>query len=328
MSDIGILYPEMPVALGPTVPFAEIARRRGHRLWFGHSSLVDSQATMAALIGRGYTIPYGSAVALFPLWHSHQFAVQARSIANLSGNTYIAGIGPGGKDFQTNALGAPLARPVTASGEFVVGMKRALYPDSGADLLRLKPRADQMLGSVETGLGVLRPAMARCAGRTAEWAVTWLTPGAYLKELIIPAMAESAEEHGRSLPHVASVVHFAVRRSGRDPFALAHTAAHAHLRGEHYASMLRQAGLDVETGSTERGAAELVRSGTFLYGDTTEIAEGIDQLQYQGVGEVILNSYGVATAHGVGAALDDLEEVLEATDYSKRPVAASLAVAS
>ncbi|MER6841096.1 LLM class flavin-dependent oxidoreductase [Streptomyces platensis] len=53
---------------------------------------------------------------------------------------------------------------------------------------------------VDIGLGVLRPGMARLAGHIADVAITWLTPAAYLRDTVIPALRAGAESAGRPVP--------------------------------------------------------------------------------------------------------------------------------
>lgn len=308
--DIALMYPEMPIALGPVVPFAEAARRGGHRLWFGQSNIVDSQATMAALIGRGYTIPYGSGVLLHPLWHPHGLGVQASSIARLSGHTYVVGIGPGGSEFQQKALGRVLERPAGDTARFAEELLSVVPPP-----LRSHPHSgqptDPRLGSVEVGFGVLREGMARASGRSAQWAITWLTPADYLRGVLVPQAAGAAARAGRPAPRFASVVHVAVRRPGRDADRMAYRAVGAHLTAPHYVDMLRRAGIEVDPADPVDGARRIVRSGVYLYGSPAEIVDELERLGDAGADEAVINVFGVSQEHGIGAALEDLDEILE-----------------
>lgn len=308
--EIGIMYPEMPVALGPVIPYAEMARIGGHRLWFGQSNIVDSHATMAALIGRGYAIPFGTGVVLHPLWHPHGLGIQALSIARLSGHSYVLGIGPGGAEFQQKALGHLIAKPASATEDFarrvreVVPVPLRSHPNSGQPV-------DPRFGSVEVGFGVLRPGMAQASGRSAQWAVTWLAPASYLADVLVPAAERGAMQAHAPAPRFACIVHVAVRRPGRDPDRLALRAVGAHLAAPHYVDMLRRGGLDVDATDPARGARELVRSEVYVYGTPVEIVDALERLGESGADDVVVNVFGVAQEHGMGAALEDLGEVLD-----------------
>ncbi len=163
---------------------------------------------------------------------------------------------------------------------------------------------------VEVGAGVLRPGMARTAGATADVAITWMTPPAYLRDTLVPRLADGAAEAGRARrPRVATAVHVAVRRPGRDPRRLAEAAAGAHLRAPHYADMLRRAGVDVD-GPDPFG--ELLRSGAVVTGTVEEIAAALAAYRDAGVDELVLNPTATLLTEGVHAAVADLEEIAAA----------------
>lgn len=293
--DVGVIYPKMPTALGGVLPYADLARRHGSRLWFGHSSAIDSLTLMAALAGRGVAVPLGTAVTLHPLWSPTTLARQAVSISRLSGASVLLGIGPGGTRFQESVLGTPLARPVAETEQFA---RRVLAVTESSDV------------PIQLGLGVLRSAMAEAAGRVASHAITWLTPGSWIRGTIAPALARGALSTGRAVPALEAVAHVGVRRPGRDPVSLTQSAVHAHLAAPHYRDMLNRAGIDLHDDG--RSAARAVLdAGVYIYGSPKEIADELERLHADGANEVVLNVFGVLASHGEAAALEDLEEVLE-----------------
>ncbi|KAF5995827.1 MULTISPECIES: LLM class flavin-dependent oxidoreductase [Streptomyces] len=314
-----VVYPLQASHVAHVVPFARLLQQRGRgRLWLGQSLGIETHHVFAALAGSGLQIPFGSSVALSPLRHPYDAAVQARSVAQLSGLPYVAGIGPGSTDFQRSVRSGPLPKPVTAAREYLTTM-RALVDGQvvHADTDEYSTHTSLPTMSsppVEYGLGVLRPAMARAAGQVADVAITWLTPPAYVRDVLLPAMRDGAAETGRPVPRVATVVHAAVARPGRDMVDTAFAAARAHLSAPHYTDMLRQAGIPAEASHPRKGAELLVESGTFVSGTPQEIAAGLDVYRAHGVGEVILNLCGVLNAHGLGAAITDLTDILTAVD--------------
>ncbi|MFD0375086.1 LLM class flavin-dependent oxidoreductase [Streptomyces sp. NPDC127112] len=315
-----IVFPVQPTQVAQVMPFAQLLQRRGSgRLWLGQSLGVETHHVFAALAGAGIRVPFGTSVALTGLRHPYDAAVQARSIAQVSGLPFVAGIGPGGEVFQRMVRTVPLPKPVTVSSQYITTMRALIESPGGADADGLEHSTHGALPPMDTppvelGLGVLRPAMARAAGRTADVAITWLTPPRFIEETLVPALEQGATEAGRPVPRVATVVHAAVRRPGRDIEAIAHSAAYAHLGSPHYTDMLRQAGIPADPADPRGGAALLVSSGTFVTGTPGEIAAGFDQYRAAGVGEVILNICGVHTALGMGAAMTDVQDILAAVD--------------
>ncbi|MQS34525.1 LLM class flavin-dependent oxidoreductase [Streptomyces katsurahamanus] len=162
----------------------------------------------------------------------------------------------------------------------------------------------------EIAAGVLRPGMARAAGRTADTAVSWMTPPEYVQDVLLPALGEGARAAGRPRPRMVTVLHAALARRGRSPLILAQRAAAAHLRAPHYVAMLRLAGLDIDVSDPVSGARELVEEGVFLYGGLEELAARIRHCFASGIDEVVLNTSGVTQVQGFGKAVADLRDIL------------------
>ncbi|MEU8971281.1 LLM class flavin-dependent oxidoreductase [Streptomyces monashensis] len=313
-----VMFPVQAADIGATVPFARLVQQRGSgRMWMGQSLHLETHHVFAALAGMGLRIPFGSGVVLSPLQHPYQAAVSARSVAALSGHPYVAGIGPGSSAFQSTLSPATRTRPVSTVREYISTVRTLLdgqdthstagtFTTDGAQLTEF-PHPQ-----VEVGLGVLRPAMARAAGRAADVAITWLAPPAYIRDTLIAEMSAGAQAAGRTTPRVASVVHAAVARPGRDLVQAAHAAVGPHLASPHYTDMLRQGGVPADPAEPLQGAEQLVKSGVFVSGTPQDIADRLADLHRHGVHEVIVNVCGVWLTEGPGAALRDLTAILAA----------------
>lgn len=320
MPTISVLFPVQPTELGSAIPYARIAENTsGRRLWCGQSLGIETHHFFAALAGIGVNVSFGSAVTLMPLRHPLAAAACARSVALLSGQPYVAGLGPGAANFQSRMLGARYERPIGATRRYVRMMRSLIdgqevretegpWPTEGLGLSPLQAPA------VEIGLGVLRTAMARLAGEVADWGITWLTPPDYVRERLVPAVAEGAAKAARPRPRLAAVVHCAVARPGRD---LADTAFHSagqHLQARHYTDMLNQSGVPVDPADARAGAELLVKHNVVATGSPEEIAATLASYHDAGVDEVIVNVGGVYLSEGSGAALRDLNAILAAAD--------------
>jgi alkanesulfonate monooxygenase SsuD/methylene tetrahydromethanopterin reductase-like flavin-dependent oxidoreductase (luciferase family) len=321
---VSVLYPVMPADPRPVVPFAALVRDGwAARLWQGQSLSADTQQVFAYLAGMGYRVPVGTGVALMPLRHPLDAAIQARSLAVLTGHRTVLGLGPATPDFVAGLHGKPYDSPRDACENYLTEVRRLIGTEDGV----AAAHGGATVGlpglphpGVETGLGVLRPTLARAAGRVADAAISWMTPPGYVRDTLLPAMAEGAAEAGRPVPRVVTVVHAAVDRPGRNAYRLAYTAAHVHLAGPHYADMLRRAGLRVHHSRPGLGARALVDSGVFLHGTPEHIAARLAEYDRAGVDEVVVNVAGVYSEHGRTDAVRDLQEILaacrEATDRS------------
>ncbi|MEU0276355.1 LLM class flavin-dependent oxidoreductase [Streptomyces sp. NPDC006307] len=312
---VSVLYPLMPTDPRTVVPFAALVRDGwADRLWQGQSLSADTQQVFAYLAGMGYRVPVGTSVALMPLRHPLDAAIQARSLAVLTGHCAVLGLGPATPDFVAGLHGKPYDSPRDACVEYLTEVRRLIGTEEGG--AGAVDGAVSLPGmphpGVEIGLGVLRPTLARAAGRVADAAISWMTPPGYVRDTLLPAMAKGAAEAGRRVPRTVTVVHAAVDRPGRNAYRLAFVAAHVHLAGPHYADMLRRAGLRVHHSRPNLGARALVDSGVFVYGTPADIAVRLAEYGRAGVDEVVVNVAGVYSEHGRPDAVRDLQEILAA----------------
>lgn len=314
---VSVAYPLQLTAADSLEPFARlVVDGYADRLYLGQSLILESHLALAHLAASGVRVPVGTSVTLTPLRHPVEAALQARSLAAMTGSSYVAGYGVSEPGTVAAMRGAPYASPRTAAADYVRAV-RALLDGEAVEMasaytptrLRLPPLEHP---PVAVGLGVLRPGMAQTAGEVADAAITWLTPPRYIEEQLIPAIERGAERTGRPRPRVVAVVHAGLRRAGRDPASMLAGAAHAHLRAGHYTDMLRKAGLDADPQRPEATAGALVSAGAYAYGTTDEVAATLALHGRAGVDEVALNPLGMMLTEGLDVALDDLRELLGA----------------
>ncbi|MFF9351840.1 LLM class flavin-dependent oxidoreductase [Streptomyces sp. NPDC014734] len=314
-----VMIPHQPDCVDDALPYAELAlRRRARRLWTGQSLRLDPLQLFAHLAGRGLRPPVGTGVSLMPLRTPYDAVVQARSLALITGRAVVMGYGPATPGFVASLHGAPYRSPRTAATEFLTVARTLLDGDTTDPTGEYhRPRTaltpTRPHPAVELGAGVLRPAMARFAAPVTDVAVTWLTPADYVRDVLVPALREGADD--RPPPRVATVVHLAVDRPGRDPARLAGAVLSAHLSASHYLDMLRRAGVAMRAeDDLFVKAKQLVDAGVFVYGSPAHIARELARHRAAGIDEVILNVGGVQFTHGLHEALADLEDVFTAAE--------------
>ncbi|MER5806757.1 F420-dependent peptide dehydroalanine reductase LxmJ [Streptomyces sp. NPDC002033] len=313
-----VLYPLQPDHPELVAPFAALVRRSGaRRLWLCQSFKAEPHQVLAHLAGMGHAVPVGTSVTLLPLRHPYEAALQARSLALVTGRPVVAGFGIGNPGFVAGLTGSPYASPRTAVRDYLATVRALLDGETVA----LEGPYHRMHGGlmsldhepVEVGAGVLRPGMARTAGEVADVAITWMTPPSYLAGTLRPALEEGARERPAA-PRIATAVHVALTRPGRDPRRLALAAAGEHLKAPHYADMLRRAGVGVDPHDPAGTATALLERQVVLTGSAQEVAEALDAYRRAGVDEIMLNPSGVLLTEGVRAAAADMEEILAACD--------------
>lgn len=311
-----VLVPNMPDGPEALRPYAELVDVCGaRRLWAGQSLQLETHLALAQLAGAGLRIPVGTSVTLMALRHPYEAALQARSLARITGRTVVAGYGVGSPAFVRGLNGSPYSSPRTMAADYLRTVRALLdgeIVDHAGDYHAMRGRLMPLEHpGVEVGVGVLRPNMARTAGEVADVAITWMTPPGYIAETLVPAFAKGAA-HRDSGCRVATIVHVGVDRAGRDPYVLAYTGAAAHLTIDHYTDMLRRAGVPAESSDPRAGAVALVDSGTYVFGSPDHIAGRLAEYRAAGVDEVILNCAGVLFTEGREAAFRDLQDVIRA----------------
>jgi alkanesulfonate monooxygenase SsuD/methylene tetrahydromethanopterin reductase-like flavin-dependent oxidoreductase (luciferase family) len=131
MTTFSVHVPFMPVRAEQIAPVAELVRWADHcRLWLGQSLSIEPHQMFAYCVGLRLGVPVGTSVTLMPLRHPYEAAVQARSLAQITGQPVVAGYGPGPADLQRALLGTAYRKPLTAVREYVTAVRGLLDGDA------------------------------------------------------------------------------------------------------------------------------------------------------------------------------------------------------
>ncbi|MFG2311997.1 LLM class flavin-dependent oxidoreductase [Streptomyces sp. NPDC048566] len=317
MTDYSVLIPFLPRRPEQILPYAGLVHwTHARRLWQGQSLMVEPHHGFVHAAGAGFRVPTGLGVTLMPLRHPYEAALQARSLALATGRSVVAGFGPGAPSLQQALLGAPYRSPLTAAREYLTAVRGLLAGEdvrmAGEYVTCAAQLAPFPSPRVDLGLGVLRPAMARLAGEVADVAITWLTPAAYLRDTVLPAMREGAAEAGRPVPRLTAIVPVALARDDRTPGEIALAGNAAHLGLPHYLDMLRRSGVQVTGTDRAADARALVAGRGFLSGDLGDLVAQLREYEDAGVDEVVLNATGVANCYGPKESSEELRTLLTA----------------
>lgn len=324
MSSLSLLVPFMPADPAALVPHAALVGSiPGARLWQGQAVMVDPFHSFAYVTGAGHSIPVGMSVSLMPMKHPFQAALEARSLAQVTGHPVIHGLGPGPLLFQ-ELLGSRPSSQLLAVREYVTAMRDLLEGRTsapGTTLTSAMPLLPMEAPEVRIGLGVLRPRMARLAGEIADAAITWLAPANYLEDVVAPCLDEGSSAAERRRPWITCVVPVALRRPGRNPYKTVLASNYGHLTGPHYQDMLARAGIAVEADRPGPAAKAVLDGGAFLHDDIDGLRQRIAAFSTAGADEVVLNLTGVHHLEGPEVALEEAAELLS----ELAPVSASAA---
>jgi F420-dependent oxidoreductase-like protein len=179
------------------------------------------------------------------------------TLDELSGGRAIAGLGVSHKPVVEHWFGQSIDKPLAEMREYVAILRAILRgedPPQGEKFrtaFRLsgwEPRADMPIY-----LAGLSPGMLRLSGEIADGVVLWLCNPNYIRDVVVPTVAEGRAKAGRD-PDGFDIVAAVPSAVTDDP-----EAARERLRGElvpyfglpYYRAMLERSGLDPDAGPTD-----------------------------------------------------------------------------
>lgn len=282
-------------------------------VWTGQSFQIESHMALASIAHLGTNLGIGTALAA--LRTPYDAALQARSLGLVSGHQVSIAYGAADPGFVTSVRGEPLERPASFMAEYIRIVRGLLrgeivssdFPGLHTVDAQLPPSEQKV--RLEVGAGVLRPGMAKRSSGVADFVVTWLTPPAYIRDVLLSALDTVIR------PRLVSMVHVAVKRPERNAFLLAQIGCANHLKKFHYSDMLNKAGIPNHPSDIAGGARALVDHNVFLYGSVAQVLEGLTAYAEAGVDEVVLNLTAVASLYGDDAATKDLQDLAEAANF-------------
>jgi alkanesulfonate monooxygenase SsuD/methylene tetrahydromethanopterin reductase-like flavin-dependent oxidoreductase (luciferase family) len=236
----------------------ELAERLGYEsAYVTHIAARDSITVLMAYAARSEKLRLGTGVT--PIY-SRTPATAAQSYATLdefSGGRAVAGLGVSHRPVVEAWYGQQIDKPLREMREYV-GIVRAILhgedPPQGEKfrcafhLMGLEPRPD-----IPIYLAGLSPGMLRLSGEIADGVVLWLCNPDYIRQVVVPTVAEGRSKAGKPAEgfDIVAAVPSAV---ADDP-----TPALDQLRSElvtyfhlpYYRAMIERSGFDPDAGATD-----------------------------------------------------------------------------
>ena len=246
---------------------------------------VDSITAFAAAAGRSQRIKFGtSIVPTFPR-HPLVMVQQTQVVAQLAPGRFRLGIGPSHRP-SMRAMGIQMPHPLAHLREYLKILKALLQKgrvDYDGEYYQAHDSIPEPLDVPVMASALQRGSFELC-GAEADGAISWVCPGAYLRDVALPAMKKGAEQAGRPVPpliaHVPVCVHDnddEVRDAFREQFPVYPTLPF-------YRRMLVSAGYPE---AAEAVWSDPMIEGLVIYGDETRTAEGLQGLLSSGATEVL-----------------------------------------
>jgi probable F420-dependent oxidoreductase len=198
-------------ALPPSlaVEYGARAETAGFRAaWFPEITFGDAFGPATAVAGRTSTLALGTGVV--GIWSRSPvtLALQAATLNELSGGRLLLGVGLQARGYVAGWHGQRYERPVRAMRELVTILRRILVGDMvtfEGDVfsvrnfqLALPPPAQP----VRIYMAAIGPQMVRLAGELADGVLGYCYSIEYLRDVVLPSLAEGAARAGRSLDEI------------------------------------------------------------------------------------------------------------------------------
>ncbi len=226
-------------------------------LFVTHIAGRDSITLLTGYACRTSRVKLGTGVIPIYARTPANMAQSFATLDELSGGRAIAGLGVSHKPVVEHWFGQSIDKPLGEMREYVAIVRAILRgedPPSGEKFgtafrcMGWEPRADMPIY-----LAGLSPGMLRLAGEIGDGVVLWLCNPNYIRDVVVPTVAEGRAKAGRDMDgfDIVAAVPSAVTDEPE--------AAREQLRGElvpyfnlpYYRAMLERSGIDPDAGATD-----------------------------------------------------------------------------
>ncbi len=177
----------------------------------GHSGQ-DPLTLFGAAALRTSRILLGTCIVPTYLRHPVIMAQQVASLAQLAPGRFRLGVGPAHRPTMVPTFGVDFSTPLGHLSEYLHVVKTLLSTGSVDFQGQHCVAHSRMSAPVEVPVmaSALRPRSFELCGAEADGAITFQCPGAYLRDVALPAMAAGAQRAGRPVPPLIDGVQVAV----------------------------------------------------------------------------------------------------------------------
>ncbi|MBI2166215.1 MAG: LLM class flavin-dependent oxidoreductase [Chloroflexi bacterium] len=259
-------------------------------------TMPDGITLFAAAAARTERILLGTCIT--PTWPRHPLVTvqQTQVVAHLAPGRFRLGVGPSHKASMEQLYGFKYHTPLTHLREYIHIVKKLLHEgavDFDGKHFHAHAKLATPLPDIPIMASALRSKSYELCGELADGAISWVCPGAYLRDVALPAMVTGARKAGRPTPPL--IVHAPV--CVHDSLQEAHAAAREQLgnypRSFLYQQMFVAAGFPE---ATEGSWSDRMLDAVVLAGNEQKVGARLRQLFDWGATEII--------AHPIGAGRD------------------------
>jgi F420-dependent oxidoreductase-like protein len=249
---------------------------------------LDALTLYAAAAVRTSRIRLGTSI--IPTFPRHPLVVvqQVQVLAQLAPGRFRLGLGPSHRPNVERMYGFDFRAPLGHLREYLQIVKTILH--TGA--IDFDGRYYHAHAQLRTAVDV--PVMASAlqrksfelCGAEADGAISWVCPGAYLRDVALPAMRAGAEKAGRPVPPLMAHAPICVHDKPDEVREVAQQQLANYVRLPFYVQMLTAAGFpEASQGAWSDRMIETV----LLSGDEARVAERLHELFSFGATEILVS---------------------------------------
>ncbi len=250
---------------------------------------VDALTVFSAAAMRTKRILMGTCIV--PTWPRHPVVAvqQLRVIARLAPGRFRFGVGPSHKSRMEQSFGFVFKQPLTNLREYVYIVKTLLREgvvDFDGSHYHAHIRTNDPVPDLPVMASALQRGSYEYCGAEADGAISWVSPGQYLRDVALPAMKLGAQKAGRPVPPLIAHVPMCVHDNPQEVRVAARAQLPSYPRQPFYTRMFAAAGFP-EAGETNQWSDRMIDSVVFS-GDEERVAARLRELFGWGISEVIV----------------------------------------
>ncbi|MSQ40924.1 MAG: LLM class flavin-dependent oxidoreductase [Dehalococcoidia bacterium] len=256
-------------------------------VWLTAGGIGQDPITIFAVAAqRTRTVLMGTSIV--QMWPRHPVALaqQVRTLVDLAPGRFRLGVGPSHEAGMTGTYGVDFKQPLGHLREYLRILK-ALLQQGAVDFDgRFYTAHTRAVGPADVPVmaSALRRGSFELCGAEADGAISWVCPGAYLRDVALPAMLAGAQQASRPVPPLITHAPVCVHDNRQEALAAAREQLGFYPRAPYYAQMFVDAGFP----EAKQGAwSDAMVDAVVLSGDEARVTERLRQLFDWGTTEVL-----------------------------------------
>ena len=187
----------------PAIERVRLAEKLGYAsAWTTHINGRDALGVCAAYAAATESIGIGTGVVPIYSRTPATMAQEAATVDDLSGGRFILGIGVSHRPIVEGWHGQTIDKPVTEMREYAGIVRSILRGEPVGETEKWKTAFALGIGpfpDLPIYVAALSPNMLRLAGEIADGVILWLCNPNYIRDVVVPAVAEGRERAGLDL---------------------------------------------------------------------------------------------------------------------------------